>query len=430
MIYMSWVRNNWLALTTLLLLALFYITLPAFTQLGKNIFYLLSIFSIGYLIFKHKELSKAGKDELLVFMLVLVFLVWTIFTYYLNDKPERGDLFLWNRQVFIVMLLPLYFILKKVQISEKLLLGIVIVSTVVMFGGALYEIYVKAGVSFSQLGGYRVRGGMHPIQYGSIALIFFIVLLSALLNIKMNALMKATVIGAMLLLLAVIVVTQARGVWLALGLVGFLTILLMINKIKPVYLVTGLAGIVISIAVALAYPPLMKRVDVTLENIKRYAASTDSKDHARHTSLGTRLEMWKAGYYLAMENPVIGVGLGGYKGAAREVARKYDLNRSAYSYYHPHNQFVSEASSKGVVGLGVYLTMLIVLFRFFYKRYREEGSRVKTFYMFTGMMVVIAYSGFSLTDAVIEGKVMVLMFSATMAMLMSQSFSAEKTEAG
>lgn len=100
---MSWVtevRNHWLQLVTNLLLALCIITLPAYTDTGKNAFYLLALLSLYYLFTNLHQLKQLDKVLKFFFAVIVLHFLWTLLTFYINGSPGRGSNFIWSRQVF------------------------------------------------------------------------------------------------------------------------------------------------------------------------------------------------------------------------------------------------------------------------------------------------------------------------------------------
>jgi O-antigen ligase len=73
------------------------------------------------------------------------------------------------------------------------------------------------------------------------------------------------------------------------------------------------------------------------------------------TSVGARLYMWDGAYRIFIEDPIIGVGTGGYM---IEMAKHSEF---PVAPDHPHNSFLYLASCFGLVGLSVFLWVLIVL---------------------------------------------------------------------
>jgi len=403
-------KKNWQLMLAGFLIAGFIIALPPLTKLGKNLFNLLSLVSILFVIFNRGSIRNLCKDEKFILSAVVVFLGWSILTYFFNGSPDRGTTFLWHRQFFVVMLIPIFLYLRKNKLPVLFYLIVIILSSIVIFGFSIKEIYVDAQLGVSTLEGYRVRGGMHPIQYGSIALILLCFLVTYPFFFKTEKWLKILLLILSVGLVASIIFSQARGVWVGLPIIACLWLFLYPSNLKNSYKYIFMAVVIAVISLSYFIKPVQQRVDTTINSIEAYYNSDSAVSHSRGTSLGTRFEMWKASWYIVKDNPVFGVGLGGYQEAAKEMAELHALNRSSYWFYHPHNQYFSEMASKGVPGLVIYIAMIWLFLRYYYKKLNSEVTNEKKFFAFMGLQLISLFAVFSLSDAVIEGKVMLLMF--------------------
>jgi putative inorganic carbon (HCO3(-)) transporter len=83
--------------------------------------------------------------------------------------------------------------------------------------------------------------------------------------------------------------------------------------------------------------------------------TTKTEEGEIEHSAAVRLGLWNHAWNLFMKNPVIGVGYGGFEFAAPEGA----LSR----WKDTHNYYLKMLSEQGVVGFGLFLTVLVVAFR-------------------------------------------------------------------
>lgn len=120
----------------------------------------------------------------------------------------------------------------------------------------------------------------------------------------------------------------------------------------------------------------------------------------KNTSVGRRLHMWNGAIKMFLQNPVIGVGTGGYK----NTMRKYKDDPSLPDFVQPHNSFLYIASSYGIVGLSLLLWLFVVFMRKgWYARKTVAGFSVLSF----GAVLLIG----SLTDTQILSLATAKMFA-------------------
>lgn len=77
------------------------------------------------------------------------------------------------------------------------------------------------------------------------------------------------------------------------------------------------------------------------------------------TSIGLRFHMWKGAIAIWKENPVLGVGTGGYRRALMDVVPdpRYAM------YTHPHNSLLYMAVSYGIAGVFIFLWLMYLVVR-------------------------------------------------------------------
>jgi O-antigen ligase len=94
-------------------------------------------------------------------------------------------------------------------------------------------------------------------------------------------------------------------------------------------------------------PIVMKRVDVTLSQLKYHMTVEPSKAWGReYTENQDRFYMWYGAVQIFLEHPIAGVGTGGYPVALREAG---DPNGPLIP--HPHNNILYMAVSYGILGI-------------------------------------------------------------------------------
>jgi O-antigen ligase len=98
---------------------------------------------------------------------------------------------------------------------------------------------------------------------------------------------------------------------------------------------------------------VQNRVGLAVNDVKLYYHGH------KNTSLGLRLYMWDGAIKIFLENPLIGVGTGGYK----KAMVKYKDNTKLPDIVQPHNSFFYMAVSFGIVGLFSLIWLFLVFLK-------------------------------------------------------------------
>ncbi|WP_181318040.1 O-antigen ligase family protein [Photobacterium leiognathi] len=111
--------------------------------------------------------------------------------------------------------------------------------------------------------------------------------------------------------------------------------------------------ICITLIFAAAYPIIKERIIQTQQEI------TKIDDGNTNTSIGLRLNFWKAGFNLIEQSPFVGYG-DDYYSQLNKLAKEKVIIQAAANYKPPHfhNQFIDIAVKCGLFGLAFLLVML------------------------------------------------------------------------
>ena len=80
-------------------------------------------------------------------------------------------------------------------------------------------------------------------------------------------------------------------------------------------------------------------------------------DYPLLTSLGLRLDMWRAAFRMFLEHPLLGVGTGAYRDTAAGWTRTGYLIENAAGYEHAHQDLLNMLANEGILGLLVLLAI-------------------------------------------------------------------------
>ncbi|MBN1494542.1 O-antigen ligase family protein [Candidatus Peregrinibacteria bacterium] len=111
-----------------------------------------------------------------------------------------------------------------------------------------------------------------------------------------------------------------------------------------------------------------------------------------HTSISTRIEIWKVGYDLIKENPLFGIGLGQYeKRYASDAQRILGEKPFEETRLHSHNLFMEFWLQSGLIGLLSFVWLLILAYRQVY--YNLPPNNKKSMIVLIIMLTYIMFHG-------------------------------------
>lgn len=106
-----------------------------------------------------------------------------------------------------------------------------------------------------------------------------------------------------------------------------------------------------------ALPGLLANPSVQ-KNIERIGSISESASADGFTGRGDR---WKAAIEIFKDNPIIGVGAGGYRPATRDYGT-YAIHSETGEPLGAHSSYLQFASELGIVGLSIFIALLISIF--------------------------------------------------------------------
>ena len=191
-------------------------------------------------------------------------------------------------------------------------------------------------------------GGGSPYITYSILLVFGLLVLSFYYKKSNISKQKILLLFLILMYLLNLVVIPGRSGYLAFIILCPLIFYNIFGKKNVLKIVS--AVILITVILFLS-PTVQNRIKLAVNEVNLYYQGN------KNTSVGLRLYMWDGAVKLFLENPVIGVGTGGYK----KAMMKYKDNPELPDLVQPHNSFLYMAVSFGIVGL-FSLTWLFIVF--------------------------------------------------------------------
>lgn len=161
----------------------------------------------------------------------------------------------------------------------------------------------------------------------------------------------------------------------------------------------------------------LDRAVVAVEQIHEHTVSS-AVIPERATSVGVRLDIWVAALAAFGDSPLLGIGWGSLQDHLGErVANGVGVSASA-SKRHAHNVFLGSLASGGLVGLAALSTLFgYPLLRFL--RSRGDGDDVRRAVAAGGLVLVVAYLAFGLTEGMFDNLLPMAFFSFVVAALLT-----------
>ena len=288
---------------------------------------------------------------------------------------------------------------------------------------------IAAGVvSLSMLlfvGMGRPTSGVNPIHFGEMALLLgFIATVTRGLAVGDERRIARWTLAGVIMALTAAVLSQSRGGWIAVPLIVIVALVHHHRSPSPRRL-RYLAALVLAITPVMVIAvnandrAALRAFDRGVEQTVDYVANHGRPDAAGSTSVGARFEMWRSAVAGFRHSPALGVGWGNMDDRfAEDVAAGVRDERIA-EHGHPHNQYISHLGSGGLVGLGTLLALLAAPGWICARALRSRRDDSRTLGA-AGLVVILGYAVFAMTDSVFETVSPLVFFVAAVGTIVAQ----------
>jgi len=218
----------------------------------------------------------------------------------------------------MLFLMPLFFMLRRISISGRTIVLVIFCSVLVSF----------ADIGLDLLQGVNHRKqGMNPNAFGPVQLCLSGMLFFYALKLPSGRLRKLAFAG-FLIGLSTVILSLSKSTLITLAVLNVFFVFYLARSTVPVWKKLAVASVILMlIAGSYAVPMVKQRIDEVGRDIGNYFASENYRDTARKSSFGIRMELWKTGWNIFLENPITGVGVGGFKVPVPAVAEAAALHR-------------------------------------------------------------------------------------------------------
>lgn len=219
----------------------------------------------------------------------------------------------------------------------------------------------------------------------------------------LSALLLTLAGAALLLFMQGLIVSQSRGVWLALLIALPLTLILLRRNSKIsgkheryrwFYLFGGMA-LLLSSTLAMHWGTITERLFFERNELGIFV--TQGLEHAPLNSSIYRLHLWKLSVEKTLEKPLLGWGPGTTQILITQEDQLFLQDpKSGFGYDHFHNAYLELLSQLGLIGLLFVLAIVWLLLFYCFNAYRNGRLSKALFVFFIGNFLLIAV--YSLTD--------------------------------
>jgi len=386
-LFAQFTAYSWPQRIVLLLAALFPLISVSVHSGGSILYTLLVLPALFYAWSESKHLTKEEKRWLLAYLLLFALAAFS--QLYVADQKVGVEKL--ERYLRLATLGLVYLFLRRMKVDAgRWILLSVVAAAFSLAVQAWYQIHVEHR-------GLAV-GLYHKIVFGDMAMLTVTIMLAAMLTVAsrlwhfvfMGLAMAAAVYASLM--------SETRGSWLLMPVLAVVLAWLYRGRISRRGWGVATMAVVLLIGTLAVWQPrvIMAPMERGIQGIQTYL-----KDPTKATSWGARLEMWGNSIKIWQENPWLGTGVGDFQHDSKAlVAEGVSENRLvAERYGHAHSIYFDALASMGAIGLLVLVFALFILpWRHFSRLWLEAAAPWQRFYALSGLLTVVAFAEFGLTE--------------------------------
>lgn len=218
--------------------------------------------------------------------------------------------------------------------------------------GALFAYFIYHGTIFGRAAWNFIYSNPNDLA-GFCILVFSLV--AGVLATERKKWIRVCATAGMVLLPFLIVLTGSRA-----GFIGLVAFVILAFRKELVRLKKVLALAMVAAIIAIVVPNNLWHRISSVQDVEQ-AQSTSEVEY--ESSTAQRIEIWKVASTIALEHPIVGVGLGAYSQAHFQYAQRPQFNPTAYGHRDAHSTYLKIAAELGLVGLFLFCALVVVTFR-------------------------------------------------------------------
>lgn len=377
-------------------------------DIGSAMFFVLAL--MGFVTaFYPKQQEPVPREIKLVFFAIGLFFVVALLAYVIVDGSDNGYKRL-GRYARFLLAIPIYYTLRRARPDIAALWWGVCVGAIVAGLAAMDQMWWQVWYASSD----RASGSVNPIIFGNISLLLAALSLagSGYFSKIHRGLLVVPGLAALMGMCASFL-SGSRGGWLALPALAIVFAWYARDKLKAWQLAT-LGVLLTAFCLAAWYVPqsgVHARIDEAAQEISDYF-----NKHEVDTSVGQRLEMWKAAWMIFRQHPVLGVGMGGFSVEKQALIDAGKLDPAVASFLHPHNEYAAALATRGIIGFITLLLLFGMIGKVFYDMARRPHPAAQLAGI-AGLIVVVSYAHFGISGDTFDRTLPITFFTFLVATL-------------
>ncbi len=257
---------------------------------------------------------------------------------------------------------------------------------------------------------------MHPIFFGDLALMLgFLSLFSIHWLSKDSTSVVALKTFGCLAGIYVSVLSESRGGWITIPILLAIWLIFQNQKRRLIKLAYAFPLLLLSLLASYYF------VDIVQQRIDQiFYDLADFSNGQADTSVGQRLQLWKAALYLYGNNPVFGVGPEGFARSMTALSQSGIITEEAAQLGRGevHSQILASLVGLGIPGLLSILSIYFVPLFMFWKS-TKSSVNTKQAAGVMGICLTLSFLIFGLTVETFNIKMIVSFYSLTLAVLLA-----------
>ena len=335
----------------------------------------------GYALLRYRFRQALQRDE----WALLGTLAFFVLVHLVDVLVRSGDFAEFDNASRFLLLLPIFFFLRKFDVAPVFLSAGLVLGAVGCGGLAVYQVIIGDAE--------RATGITNAVPFGGISMTLGMMCLVFVWPARDTKTRAIFAVGFMAAGVAAML-SLTRGAWLALP-AGVL-VLVVINPgqlLRPAMRYGVLLCMLAGVLALSQLPATKQRLAQVWTESQGYLESGPSL-----SSVGLRLEVWRASLLSIGDHPLTGIGLGNFRAELKRLGEAGQIDPLLYGRLaHAHNEFLAATMDLGPIGLIALCLVYAVPLLAFLARARTAGRETLALLM-SGVMLVVCSLTQSLTD--------------------------------
>lgn len=235
----------------------------------------------------------------------------------------------------------------------------------------------------------RAHATSHPVRFGEIMVIGLALTISRVSSPEnLSPGLKKAFYAATLLIVSAIVLSQTRGAYIGMALV-FASMLVIKRPPKRVIIPLITATAILGLGLSMLNPTIRYKLGSIFKGANS-AVNTTVK--APDQSIGIRLALWKTGFNMIKERPVLGFGPGSVKKLFPVYCPKPFPDNDVWGSLH--NLYIHQTAERGLVGLAALLALFGAMLAAALRSFRAAPSA----YTIWALAIMLPWFSLNITE--------------------------------